>query len=472
MAGVEQRANLKHHFDPSILRQYDIRGVIGETLTVTDCYFVGRAFGTLVKRRGGQTVVVCFDGRETSPNFADRLRKGLLESGIDVVDIGLGPTPMTYFAMQEYRYDAAVMVTGSHSPIHHNGIKMAMLDGPFYGDAIQEIGTMARNADYTSGYGTYFQKDVRKDYVARMLKDLTVDSKDLTVAWDAGNGAAGAVLRSLTDGIPGTHHLLYDTVDAKFPNHHPDPTVAENLVDLQKLVLAEKCDVGIAFDGDGDRIGAVGADGNIIWADMLMAVYAKDVLSRHPAATIIGDVKCSRVMYDEIENLGGKPVMWITGHSLIKAKMKETNSPLGGELAGHICFADHYYGFDDGLYCAIRLLNLIAAAPEGLAGLVKHLPEMKNTPEIRFEVPAERKFEIAPEIQQRLEERQEEGVAINDIDGVRVTTSDGWWLMRPSNTESVLTIRAEAFSSDGLERLKSSLAGQLALSGVSSPFDD
>ncbi len=460
----------KHVFHPSILREYDIRGTVGDTLKEADCYFVGRAFGTMLKRlKGGKTVSVGFDGRASSIPFSENLIRGLTDCGLDVENIGLGPTPMAYFAMKSRGKDAAVMITGSHSPLSYNGIKMAYQGGPFYGAMIQEIGKLAASGDFETGSGRVTTADVQDAYVDRMLQDYS-GPKDLKVAWDNGNGAAGEILRRLVKKLPGKHILLYDDIDGTFPNHHPDPTVAKNLVDLQKAVKEYGCDIGIGFDGDADRIGAVDADGGILWADLLLTVYAQEVLKTHPGAYIIADVKCSRVLFDEVTRLGGKPVMWNTGHSLIKAKMQELKSPLAGELAGHICFADKYYGFDDAPYCAVRLLNILSHAGKPLSELTKHLPKMQNTPEYRFHVPADRKFDIAPEIKERLKKENAKDVAINDIDGVRVTTPDGWWLMRPSNTEDVLTIRAEGFTAEGLERLKNQLIGQLKQSGIGSPF--
>lgn len=458
-----------HTFDPSILREYDIRGTVGNTLREADCYNVGRAFGTMLRRKGAKTVVVGFDGRESSPSFSNEVIRGLNECDLDVENIGVGPTPMVYFAMKSRGTDAAVVVTGSHSPVNYNGIKMALKSGPFYGESIQEIGRLAAAADYEQGSGKTVKVDVRDAYVDRLVKDYT-GPKNLTVAWDNGNGAAGEILRRLVKKLPGKHFLLYDEIDATFPHHHPDPTVAKNLIDLQKAVREHKCDVGIGFDGDADRVGAVDADGTIIWADILMAIYAAEVLKTHPGAPIIADIKCSRVLFDEITRLGGKPIMWNTGHSLIKAKMLETKAPLGGELAGHICFADHYYGFDDGLYGAIRLLNIISHAGKPLSALVSHLPKIHNTPEVRFHVPAAIKFNIVPEIKKRLQIANIKDVTINDIDGVRVTTPEGWWLVRPSNTEDVLTVRAESFTTQGLEHLKGQMIDQLKSSGIASPF--
>lgn len=458
-----------HVINPGILREYDIRGTVGDTLRDEDCYFIGRAFGTMVKRRGGKKVVVGYDGRESSPSFSANVMRGLTDCGLDVENIGLGPTPMVYFAMKTRGMDAAVVVTGSHSPLSYNGIKMAYQSGPFYGAMVQEIGKISAAGDFESGAGQMTEADVQDAYVERMLADYQ-GARDLSIAWDCGNGATGEIIRRLVKKMPGKHVLLFDDIDGTFPNHHPDPTVAKNLVDLQKAVRDNGCDIGIGFDGDGDRVGAVDAEGNILWADIIMAVYAAEVLKTHPGAHIIADVKCSRVLFDEVERLGGKPVMWNTGHSLIKARALELKSPLAGELAGHICFADKYYGFDDGPYCAVRLLDILSRSGNPLSALVAHLPKMQNTPEVRFHVPAERKFKIAPEILSRLRAENAKDLSINDIDGVRVTTPDGWWLMRASNTEDVLTIRAEGFNAEGLERLKAQLVSQLAQSGIASPF--
>lgn len=465
-AAVQKHTHVIH---PGILREYDIRGTVGDTLREEDCYFIGRAFGTLVKRRGGKKVVIGFDGRESSVSFSANVTRGLTDCGLDVENIGLGPTPMVYFAMKTRGMDAAVMVTGSHSPLSYNGIKMAYSSGPFYGAMVQEIGKLAAAGDFESGTGTVTTADVQDIYIDRMMQDYH-GTRALSVAWDCGNGATGEIIRRLVKKLPGKHVLLFDEIDGTFPNHHPDPTVAKNLVDLQKAVRDNGCDIGIGFDGDGDRIGAVDAAGNILWADIIMAVYAAEVLKTHPGAYVIADVKCSRVLFDEIERLGGKPVMWNTGHSLIKARAQELQSPLAGELAGHICFADKYYGFDDAPYCAVRLLDILSRAEKPLSALVAHLPRMENTPEVRFHVPADRKFKIAPEILARLRAENTKDVAINDIDGVRVTTPDGWWLMRASNTEDVLTIRAEGFNADGLARLKAQLVSQLSQSGIGTPF--
>ena len=450
-------------FHPTILREYDIRGVVGETLTEADVRAIGRAFGSVVVRRGGTRVCVGYDGRVSSPSLEAAAVEGLVACGLVVERVGLGPTPMLYYATRETAADAGLMITGSHNPPNYNGIKMMLGKGPFFGQDIQDLGAAALAADHVTGCGRSETVDVREAYVARLLRDYD-GVRPLKVAWDAGNGATAEVLRLLTARLPGEHVLLFDTIDGTFPNHHPDPTVAENLVDLQRAVAEHGCDLGIGFDGDGDRIGAIDHTGRIVWGDQLLALYAAVVLKSHPGATIIADVKASQTLFDEVARLGGTPLMFKTGHSLIKAKMAETGSPLAGEMSGHIFFADKWYGFDDALYCAVRLLALVANAGEPLACLRDRLPAVINTPEIRFQISEERKFAVVREVKARLEAA---GATVNDIDGVRVTTSDGWWLLRASNTQDVLVARAEAFTEAGLDRLKALLEAQLRASGVS-----
>lgn len=454
-----------HEFHPTVLREYDIRGIVGKTLAADDARAVGRAFGTVIVRTGGKRVCVGYDGRLSSPELEAALVDGLVATGLHVERIGLGPTPMLYFAVRDREAAAGVMITGSHNPPEYNGIKMMLGKGPVYGRMILELGEIARAGAFAAGDGSSERIDVRDAYVQRLVRDYD-GSRELKVAWDAGNGATGEMLRRMTERLPGKHILLFDDIDGQFPNHHPDPTVPENLVDLQKAVAENGCDLGIAFDGDGDRIGAVDAEGRIVWGDQLVAIYAAEVLAEHPGATVIADVKASQTLFDEIARLGGKPLMWKTGHSLLKAKMAETGAPLAGEMSGHIFFADKWYGFDDALYCGIRLVALVSKSGGTLAELRDRLPPVVNTPETRFQVSEERKFAVVDEVKRRL---QQEGATVNDIDGVRVTTEDGWWLLRASNTQDVLVARAEAFSEAGLERLKTLLKDQLRQSGIEAP---
>ncbi len=458
-----------HTFDPVILREYDIRGEVGKNLSARDAFALGQGFGTFLRRKNGTRMCVGFDGRTTSPELSNELIRGLNSAGIDVENIGLGPTPMLYFAVKDRKADAGIMVTGSHNPSHYNGFKMTLYKEPVFGEVIQHIGDIVANGEFQTGQGKTTTIDIRDAYVERLMKDYT-GTRPLTIAWDNGNGAAGDILRRLIKKIPGQHAVIYDEIDGRFPNHHPDPTVDKNLIDLQKLVADKKADLGIAFDGDGDRIGIIDSNSNIIRCDLLMAIYAKEVLASHPGAAIVGDVKCSNIMFEEIARLGGRPVMWKTGHSLVKSKMAETKSPLGGELSGHIFFADKYYGFDDALYCAVRLINLVSAAPGGLESLTAHLPKLHNTPEVRFEVEEEAKFGIVPQITASIKSQKLSNVKISDIDGIRVETPDGWWLLRPSNTQNVLVARAEAFSPQGLERLTSMAIEETAKLGYELKF--
>ena len=461
---------MPHIFDPTILREYDIRGLVDKNLCEKDAYALGRSFGTYLKRRRPDTekhtVCVGYDGRLSSPRLSENLMKGLQEAGMHIINIGLGPSPMLYFSVKHFNTTAGIMVTGSHNPSDYNGFKMTFNAGPVFGGAIQELGEISASGELAKGEGSIEEQDIKDIYVDRLIQDLNL-TRDMTIGWDAGNGAAGEILQMLVKKIPGTHHLLYEDIDGTFPNHHPDPTVDENLIDLQKLVGEKNCDLGVAFDGDGDRIGVVDENGNVLRCDILMTIYAKDVLKRHPGAPIIGDVKCSKVMFEEIENMGGQAIMWKTGHSLVKAKMAELNAPLAGELSGHIFFADQYYGFDDALYCAIRLLNEVSKTQGGLSGLTSHLPKLFNTPELRIEVKESEKFDLVPRVLENLKSRDD--ISIDEIDGVRVSTPDGWWLLRPSNTQDVLVTRMESDSKDGLERLKNMAGEEIQKLGYSLP---
>lgn len=453
----DKQMSAPYSFDPSILREYDIRGVVGKTLSEDDAYALGLAYGTYVGQiTENKTNRICvgYDGRTSSPGLAKALIKGLNESGYNTECVGLGPTPMLYFSVKHSGADAGIMITGSHNPPDYNGFKMALQTGPVFGEKIQEIGRIAAAGDFSSGAGQNTDTDIKDAYVDRLLKDFT-GTRDLTIAWDAGNGAAGEILQRLTARLPGKHILLFEDIDGSFPNHHPDPTVDKNLIDLQKAVADNACDLGIAFDGDGDRIGVVDERGTVLRCDILMTLYAKEVLKTHPGAAIIGDVKCSQVMFDAINQMGGRGVMWKTGHSLIKDKMAELKSPLAGELSGHIFFADKYYGYDDALYCGIRLMNEVCAAGGPLSTLTAHLPVLYNTPEVRIEVEEEKKFGIVPQIIANVKsENLPPSISLDDIDGIRISTPDGWWLLRPSNTQAVLVFRAEASSEKGLEKLK------------------
>ena len=455
-----------HRFDPTILREYDIRGIVGETLSNDDAHAIGRAYAIMLAEAGGQRVAVGYDGRLTSPELEAALVDGLLAEGADVVRIGRGPTPMLYYAAATLGVDGGVMVTGSHNPPDYNGFKFVFQGKSFYGAAIQRLGETALALGAPAVVpGRVTEHAISDDYVHRVARDYD-GARPLTVAWDAGNGATGEVVQELTARLPGRHILLNTTIDGTFPAHHPDPTVPENLVQLQRSVEDEGCDLGIAFDGDGDRIGVVDGRGRILWGDQLMVVLARDVLARHPGASILADVKASQVLFDEIARAGGRPMMVATGHSLIKARLAETGAPLAGEMSGHIFFADGYYGFDDAIYVAVRLLGILGRSTEDLAAIRDRLPAVINTPELRFPCAESRKFEVVREVRERL---QKNAAEITDIDGVRVRSADGWWLLRASNTQAVLVARAESATEQGLLRLKGELAAQLAASGVALP---
>ncbi len=453
-----------HQFSPVILREYDIRGQIGKNLFPDDAYALGLSFGTYIKRKGGDRICVGYDGRKSSVNLKEALIKGIGETGINVDIVGLGPSPMLYFAVKDRMCSAGIMITGSHNPPDYNGFKMLTLKGPVFGQEIQKIGEIAAKGDYVLGNGKIREIDVKDNYIKRLSKSLSPSSKKLKIAWDAGNGAAGEVLRMLVKKIPHEHILLFDEIDGNFPNHHPDPTVDKNLEDLQKAVIENGCDIGIAFDGDADRIGVVDEKGSIIRCDIMIALYAEEVLNMYEGAPIIGDVKCSQVMYDRISALGGNVIMWNTGHSLIKSKMIEEHAPLAGELSGHIFFNDKFYGFDDALYNAIRLINIMINKDKKLSEITSDIPKVFNTPEIRFEVEEDKKFDIVDKIKEKV--RKIDDLSINDIDGIRVSNQYGWWLLRASNTQNVLVVRAEANNKNNLQILKEQITKLLASENI------
>ena len=459
---------MSHSFDPTTLREYDIRGVIGETLGADDARAIGRGFATMLREVGGTKVAVGYDGRLSSPMLEHALIEGLTASGCDVVRVGMGPTPMLYYAeASAEQVDGGVQITGSHNPANYNGFKMVFMGRPFFGEDILEIGRRAQAGEWADGSGTVETREILGEYIERLIAGLDGIGHEalarLRIGWDAGNGAAGPALEALTARLPGEHHLLYTEVDGSFPNHHPDPTDPANLEDLKRLVADKNLDFGVAFDGDGDRIGAIDSEGRIIWGDQLLMIYAEDLLARLPGATVIADVKASRALFERVAELGGKPLMWKTGHSLIKSKMKEVHAPLAGEMSGHVFFADEYYGYDDALYAAVRLIAASARLGKSVTEMRGAMPAVINTPELRFQVDESRKFAAIDEVKNRLKGT---GADVNDTDGVRVTTPDGWWLLRASNTQDVLVARAESDSQQGLDRLLHQIDEQLEASGL------
>ena len=452
---------MTHKFDPTTLREYDIRGIVGETLSDADSRAIGRSFGTMIRRAGGSRVAVGYDGRTSSPVLEAALVEGLNAAGVDAVRIGLGPTPMLYYAEAVLEVDGGIEITGSHNPANYNGFKMVFQHGPFFGSDIQALGAMALAGDWESGSGSSETVDISDAYIDRLVAGHA--GGEFRIGWDAGNGAAGEIVERLVARLPGEHFTLFTDIDGSFPNHHPDPTEEANLADLKQLVAEKNLDFGVAFDGDGDRIGAIDSTGRVIWGDQLLAILAEPVLLKDPGATIIADVKASQALYDRIAELGGDPLMWKTGHSLIKSKMKETGCPLAGEMSGHVFFAQDYYGFDDALYAAVQLISSSHILGKSVTQLRDAIPDMINTPEMRFQVDESRKFAVIDEVLERL---RAEGANVNDTDGARVNTEDGWWLLRASNTQDVLVARAEAKSDAGLDRLMAQIDSQLAASGL------
>ncbi len=453
-----------HVFHSTVLREYDVRGIVGETLHAADAFALGQAFGTHVRRAGGTRVCVGYDGRVSSPELSARLMEGLKSTGLEVLNVGLGATPMLYYGVFELDTDGGIMVTGSHNPPNYNGFKMMLGKKPCFGEAIQALGKTANAGDFEVGEGSITEVDIFDRYVKRLLRDY--EGASFKVAWDPANGAAGPAIEELVKHLPGEHIVINAEVDGTFPNHHADPTVEENLEQLKEVVAQHGCDIGLSFDGDGDRIGAIDGQGRVVWGDQMLAIMAGDLLKELPGAPIIADVKASQALFDRITELGGKAIMWKTGHSLIKDKMVELEAPLAGEMSGHIFYKHKFYGHDDAIYAGLRFMNAIAKQGGDLAALKDGLPQAINTPELRFDCDEVRKFEVVREVKARLEAA---GADMSTVDGVRVQTADGWWLLRASNTQAVLVARCEASTDAGLERLKAELVAALALSGVEAP---
>jgi phosphomannomutase len=455
---------VSHRIDPAVLREYDVRGVVGETLHEADAYALGRGFASVVRHTGGTRVVVGYDGRLSSPALEAALVTGLTESGVDVVRIGIGPTPMLAFAEATLPVDGGIQVTGSHNPADQNGLKFTLRHAPFFGADLQHLARLAEDGDWTDGAGVVTQTDVLRGYLDRLLAGF--GGAAYRIGWDAGNGASGAVIEQLVQRLPGEHHLLFTDIDGNFPNHHPDPSEESNLTDLQALVAAKQLDFGVAFDGDGDRIGVVDGLGRVLAADQILSVLVEPVLRAASGAIVIADVKTSGATFDRIRALGGRALMWKTGHSLMKAKMRETGAAIGGEMSGHIYFGDDFAGVDDAHYAAVRLIDAVAASGRTLAALRDAMPQMVNTPELRFAVPGNRKFTVVDEVIDRL---AAEGATLDRTDGARVDTANGWWLLRASHTQDMLTARAEGRDVAALDRLLARLDAQLAASGIARP---
>jgi len=434
-----------------IFRQYDIRGIVGQDLTPETVELLGKGIGTYFRQRGCREVALGRDGRLSSPQFSKSFTNGLLSTGCNVFDLGTVPTPLLYFSIYFKNFEAGVMITGSHNPPEYNGFKMMLGKDTLFGDAIQDIYTLIHSGQLFEEDGASVRTyDITPEYEEYVLNNISLQKK-LKIVVDAGNGTAGVVAVPIFKKLGCDVIDLYCDVDGNFPNHHPDPTLPEALEDLIQKVAEEKADLGLAYDGDGDRIGVIDNLGQIIWGDKLLIVFARDILARHPGATIISEVKASKLLYDEIENLGGRPIMWKTGHSFIKKKIKEENALLAGEMSGHIFFADRFFGFDDAIYSSARLLELLSRSEKDLSQNLADLPETYSTPEIRIYASDQVKFTIVDEVKKALAQKY----PIIDIDGVRAIYPNGWALVRPSNTQEILVLRFEADSKNDLQSMRS-----------------
>jgi phosphomannomutase/phosphoglucomutase len=443
---------------PTIFREYDIRGIADLEMLSPDVVNLGRAIGTYMRRHSGPKVTLGRDVRLSGTRLHDALLEGLLASGCQVTDIGVVPTPVLYFSVKHFHVDAGVMITGSHNPSEYNGFKMMTATKSVFGPAIQEILQILVNEDFETGEGSVQQADAVTPYVDDVASQFTNLSRRVKVVVDAGNGTGGPVMERILARLNVEAIPLFFEPDGRFPNHHPDPTVMENLEHLAQAVRENQAELGIAFDGDTDRIGAVDEHGEVVYGDFLLLIYAREILTRKPGSTFIGEVKCSQVMYDELEKLGGRPIMYKTGHSLIKTKMKEEHAELAGEMSGHMFFADRYHGFDDAMYAACRLLEIVANSGKPLSAQVAGLPRTVSTPELRIDCPDEEKFDVVA----RLATRYKATHKVVDVDGVRVLFKQGWGLVRASNTQPVLVMRFEATDNQELNAYRQEMEQAVA----------
>jgi phosphomannomutase/phosphoglucomutase len=443
----------------NIFREYDIRGVVGKDLTEETVYVVARAIGTFYRNNGATRVSVGRDARESSPVFRDLMIRGLTECGCDVTDVGMVPTPLLYYTLfaEGFDMDAGVMITGSHNPADNNGFKICLGKSTIFGEQIAEIKRIAKSKDFASGQGTAVERDIIQSYKDYVKANIKLGSRKLKVVVDAGNGMGGIIGAPLYKEMGCEVVELFCEPDSRFPNHHPDPTVLENMQHAIAAVSEHRADLAIAFDGDGDRIGVVDEHGKVIWGDQLMVIFARSILQEIPGATFIAEVKCSQTLFDDIEKHGGNAIMWKVGHSLIKAAMKEKHAALAGEMSGHIFFAHRYFGYDDAIYSGARLLEILSHTDKPLSALLADLPATVNTPEIRFDCPDEKKFEIV----KRLTEEFKKTHQVIDIDGARILFEHGWGLVRASNTQPVLVMRFEADTEAHLQTIQATVETKL-----------
>ncbi len=441
--------------NPTIFREYDIRGIADTDLTDDKVYLFAQGVGTYYRSLGGNKIIVGRDVRISSPRISSTLQKGLNNAGCDVIDIGQVPTPVFYFSLFRYDIGDGIMITASHNPKEFNGFKIAHNKSTIYGSEIQKVKEIINKGDFVSGKGGTEKRDVVPAYTEHVLSNVKI-KKGLRVVIDTGNGTCGPIVDEILKKIEANYHILYKEPDGNFPNHLPDPTVVKYITTLIDMVRGGEYDCGVGFDGDGDRIGVIDENGEIIWGDVLLAIYAERILQKMPGAKIIFEVKCSKGLIQRIEELGGVPLMYKTGHSLIKAKMKAEQSPLAGEMSGHIFFADRYYGYDDAIYAGLRLLEIIGDG-EKLSALAHKIPKYYSTPEIRIETADEKKFEIV----ESLKTFFKKSYTVIDIDGIRVDFPDGWGLVRPSNTQPALVLRFEAKTEARLEEIKKLICDKL-----------
>ncbi|MFH1146826.1 MAG: phosphomannomutase/phosphoglucomutase [Pseudomonadota bacterium] len=434
--------------NPVIFREYDIRGIVDKDLNEEVIYYIGLAYGTVLRSRGLKDVTVGRDGRLSSSRFQDALMRGIVDTGCDVTNIGLCPTPVLYFSIFHLEKDGGIQVTGSHNPPDFNGLKISIGKETIHGEAIQELRHIIEKRAFVSGRGLTSSFDIIPPYEDYLKKNIHL--APLKVVIDAGNGTGGLIAPGVFRALGCTVKTLYCDVDGTFPNHFADPTVPENLRDLQREVITEKADFGVAYDGDADRLGAIDEKGNILYGDQLLILFSRQILEKNPGATIIGEVKCSQTLYDDIANHGGRPVMWKAGHSLIKSKLRQEKALLAGEMSGHIFFADRYFGFDDAIYASLRLAEIVSQADRPLSGLLSDVPKTCSTPEIRVPCSDEYKFDVVRRAKEYFQARYK----TIEIDGVRILFEDGWGLIRASNTQPVLVLRFEALSEERLAEIK------------------
>jgi len=442
--------------NPGIFREYDIRGVAGKDINQEDVISIGKAYGSLLNKQNKRIVSVGRDCRQTSDEFSQLFIQGIISTGCDVIDIGTCPTPVLYFSIQHLNLEGGAMVTASHNPPEYNGFKLLSGTDSIHSQGLQDIRIIVENKEFVQGQGTVTKKDVITPYKEYILNNINI-KRSIKIGIDAGNGTGGITAIPVLKQLGCQVHDIYCDMDGTFPNHEADPTQKKNLIDLIKLVKEKKLDLGVGYDGDADRIGVVDKNGEVIYGDQLMIIYAREILGRKPGATFISEVKCSMVMYDDIRNHGGNAIMWKTGHSLIKKKMKEENAELAGEMSGHMFFKDRYLGFDDALYATCRLLEIMADTGKGVDELILDLPKTFTTPEIRVDCPDEIKFNVVDKIVSLFKAKQD----VIDIDGLRALYDDGWGLVRASNTQPALVLRFEALSKKRLDEIRDEIESAL-----------